>query len=87
MKNSIVIGLMALMVGCTATQPIRYTAPTPEKQRQLDKAIAKCEYQIAMAPQQADWAYRGSLFEGANIEQRNQERLRLCLRADGWLPN
>lgn len=84
MKGSLlVVGAMAVLLlsGCTA-QKYRMEKPgiTSEQAMQDD---AKCQNQAALI-QVADWEYRGTFAEGANIQIKQQNAYKNCMVGKGY---
>jgi hypothetical protein len=77
----LVAGAMVLTGGCTAPQ-YRMVKPGAS-----DEAVAqddaKCQNQSAMI-QVADWEYRGTIAEGANIQMKQNKAYQNCMIGKGY---
>jgi len=76
-----VAGAVVLMAGCAQPQ---YKMVKPGAS---DEAVmqddAKCQNQSAMI-QVADWEYRGTFAEGANIQIKQQKAYQNCMIGKGY---
>ncbi len=77
----LLVGAVMLVAGCTTPQ---YKMVKPGAS---DEAVmqddAKCQNQSAMI-QVADWEYRGTFAEGANIQIKQQKAYQNCMIGKGY---
>ncbi|MFT0518811.1 MULTISPECIES: hypothetical protein [Pseudomonas] len=77
----LVAGVMALLAGCTTPQ---YKMVKPgASDEMVIQDDAKCQNQSAMI-QVADWEYRGTIAEGANIQLKQQKAYQNCMIGKGY---
>lgn len=77
----LVTGAMVLMGGCTAPQ-YRMVKPGASDEA-VTQDDAKCQNQSAMI-QVADWEYRGTFAEGANIQMKQNKAYQNCMIGKGY---
>lgn len=77
----LLVGAVMLVAGCTTPQ---YKMVKPGAS---DEAVmqddAKCQNQSAMI-QVADWEYRGTFAEGANIQMKQNRAYQNCMIGKGY---
>jgi len=82
--KSKMLGLMLVAVvlaGCNTQQYKMVKAGITDEQAAMDDA--KCQNQSAMI-QVADWEYRGTFAEGANIQIKQQKAYNNCMFGKGY---
>lgn len=77
----LVTGTMVLMGGCVAPQ-YRMVKPGASDETVMQDD-ARCQNQAAMI-QVADWEYRGTFAEGANIQIKQQKAYQNCMVGKGY---
>lgn len=82
MKNVVIIAILAALVGCAA--PLPHTVHKDGvSQEEAEQDFAYCQMQANQITT-ADYAYRGTFMEGANIKMKQQEQLKLCAASKGY---
>ena len=83
MKYVLMVLVAFMFFGCANNKPqpqlIKNGATNSEKYND----IAYCESE-KMKIQIADYEYRGTFMEGANIKSKQDKMYRLCLQGKGW---
>jgi len=77
----LVTGAVILVAGCTTPQYKMVKPGASEETVMQDDA--KCQNQSAMI-QVADWEYRGTIAEGANIQLKQQKAYQNCMIGKGY---
>lgn len=77
----LVAGAVVLMAGCSTAQ-YRMVKPGASDDTVMQDD-AKCQNQSAMI-QVADWEYRGTIAEGANIQLKQQKAYQNCMIGKGY---
>lgn len=77
----LVTGAVMLVAGCTTPQ-YRMVKPGASDETVMQDD-AKCQNQSAMI-QVADWEYRGTIAEGANIQLKQQKAYQNCMIGKGY---
>ncbi|WP_256658264.1 MULTISPECIES: hypothetical protein [unclassified Pseudomonas] len=77
----LVAGAVVLMAGCSTPQ-YRMVKPGASDETVMQDD-AKCQNQSAMI-QVADWEYRGTIAEGANIQLKQQKAYQNCMIGKGY---
>ncbi len=80
MKVLVIIFIIVSIFGCV-TKPKLLFKDVPDDVVKADNA--ECQIK-SMQIDQADYAYRGTFMEGANIQQKRNEVMRLCLISKGY---
>lgn len=80
-RGLVVAGVMLLMGGCT--QPQYKMVKPGASDETLMQDDAKCQNQTAMI-QVADWEYRGTFAEGANIQIKQNKAYQNCMVGKGY---
>lgn len=77
----LVAGLVVLLAGCAGPQ---YKMVKPGiSDQEVYQDDAHCQNQAALI-QVADWEYRGSIAEGANIKIKQQKAYQNCMISRGY---
>lgn len=75
------VGAAVALVGCTTPQYKMVKPGASDETVMQDDA--KCQNQSAMI-QVADWEYRGTIAEGANIQLKQQKAYQNCMIGKGY---
>lgn len=81
LQGLVVAGAVLLMVGCAQPQYKMVKPGASEEVVMQDDA--KCQNQAAMI-QVADWEYRGTFAEGANIQMKQSKAYQNCMVGKGY---
>jgi hypothetical protein len=80
-KGLVVAGVVLLVAGCA--QPRYQFFKDGSTQREFSQDDAACGVQTSNV-QMADWEYRGTIMEGANIKSKQQQVYLACMTAKGY---
>lgn len=81
LKGMVATGVVLLVAGCSTPQ---YRMMKPGASDEVvTQDDAKCQNQSAMI-QVADWEYRGTIAEGANIQIKQQKAYQNCMIGKGY---
>lgn len=78
-----VVGAVLLVAGC-AGQPQYKMVKSGVSSQEVAQDDAYCQMQ-AGSVQAADWEYRGTIMEGANIKMKQQNTFKLCMSSKGYV--
>jgi len=81
LKGMVATGVILLVAGCSTPQ-YRMVKPGASDEV-VTQDDAKCQNQSAMI-QVADWEYRGTIAEGANIQIKQQKAYQNCMIGKGY---
>ncbi|WP_232233569.1 hypothetical protein [Pseudomonas putida] len=81
LKGMVATGVVLLVAGCSTPQ-YRMVKPGASDEV-VTQDDAKCQNQSAMI-QVADWEYRGTIAEGANIQIKQQKAYQNCMIGKGY---
>ncbi|MFG0498919.1 hypothetical protein ACF8MH_16585 [Pseudomonas sp. YQ_13] len=81
LQGLVVTGVLVLMVGCA--QPQYKMVKPGASDESVMQDDAKCQNQAAMI-QVADWEYRGTFAEGANIQMKQNKAYQNCMVGKGY---
>ncbi|MDO9419984.1 MAG: hypothetical protein Q7T66_04900 [Herminiimonas sp.] len=81
MRSLICFGLFFTLCGCAAPQPKMLTKNVSDSEAAQDNAACKMQ---SMMNSSADWEYRGTMFEGAAIQMKQNKIMELCLQSKGY---
>jgi len=75
----------ALVLTACAAQPQYKMVKSGVTQQEVSQDDAHCQMQ-ANYVQAADYEYRGTFMEGANIKHKQQQTYQLCMSSKGYSP-
>lgn len=82
MKGLVMAGATLLVAGCAAQpqyQMVKRGATQDERVQDSAHCLMQANY-----IQVADWEYRGTFMEGANIQQKRQQTYTYCMTSKGY---
>jgi hypothetical protein len=81
--NGVLVAVgVVLLTGCAA-QPQYKMMKSGVSAQEVAQDDAYCQMQAGNV-QAADWEYRGTIMEGANIKMKQQNTFRLCMGSKGY---
>lgn len=80
-KGLVMAGVVLFLAGCA--QPRYQFFKDGSTQREFSQDDAACGVQTSNV-QMADWEYRGTIMEGANIKSKQQQVYLACMSAKGY---
>lgn len=81
MKTSALILTALIFAACAS--PKKLLRKPGATQADIDQDNSACQLE-AMKITTADWEYRGTFMEGANIQAKQNKAMELCLRSKGY---